>query len=159
VATVADSSRADRLATLAEVHEAVCAELGVKLFTILAFTERGRTLHRIYSSHPQEYPVGGSKDVASAVAADWIIRCRDEQAPYFGATHDDVRRIFTDSAVIESLGCSSIINVPVVRHGVSIAALNILDAEGTYSDVHIEKALRIAQRAAQIVEQTIGELP
>jgi GAF domain-containing protein len=156
---VADLSHSDGLATLAEVHEAVRAELGVKLFTILAFTDEGKTLHRIYSSHPQQYPVGGSKNVASAVAAEWVTRCRDEQAPYFGPTRDDVRRIFTDSALIESLGCSSIINVPVVRHGVSIGALNILDAEGTYSDAHIEMARRIAQRAADIVDQTIGELP
>jgi hypothetical protein len=145
--------------TLAEVHAAVGAELGVKLFTILAFTDAGRTLHRIYSSHPEQYPVGGRKDVGRDVAADWVVCCRDEQAPYFGPTRQDVRRIFSDSALIESLGCESIINVPVVRDGVSIGALNILDAEGSYDDADVEKARQIAQRAGHIVELTIRELP
>jgi hypothetical protein len=147
-----------RPATLTEVHEMVRAEMGIKLFTILAFTDGGQTLQRIYSSHPQQYPVGGRKDVVADVAADWVTRCRDEQAPYFGETREDVRRIFADSALIESLGCSSIINVPIVRHGVSIGALNILDAEGTYSGADIEKALAIAERAGEIVERVIGEL-
>jgi hypothetical protein len=147
-----------RPATLTEVHDMVRAEMGIKLFTILAFTDGGQTLQRIYSSHPQQYPVGGRKDVVADVAADWVTRCRDEQAPYFGETREDVRRIFADSALIESLGCSSIINVPIVRHGVSIGALNILDAEGTYSGADIEKALVIAERAGEIVERVIGEL-
>jgi hypothetical protein len=147
-----------RPGTLTEVHDRVRAEMGVKLFTILAFTDGGQTMQRIYSSHPQQYPVGGRKDVVSAVAADWVTRCRDEQAPYFGASREDVRRIFTDSALIESLGCGSIINVPIVRHGVCIGALNILDAEGTYSGADIEKALMIAERAGEIVERIVGEL-
>jgi hypothetical protein len=147
-----------RPSTLTEVHEMLRAEMGLKLFTILAFTDGGQTLQRIYSSHPQQYPVGGRKDVVADVAADWVTRCRDEQAPYFGETREDVRRIFTDSALIESLGCTSIINVPIVRHGVSIGALNILDAEGTYSGADIEKALAIAERAGEIVERVIGEL-
>jgi hypothetical protein len=115
-------------------------------------------MHRIYSSHPEQYPVGGRKDVARDVAADWIARCLDEQAPFFGRTREDVRRIFADSALIESLRCGSIINAPVVRHGVSIGALNILDAEDTYGDRDVEKALEIAERAGEIIEKTIEEL-
>jgi|SoiMethySBSTD1v2_1073268.scaffolds.fasta_scaffold486816_2 hypothetical protein len=144
--------------TLTKVHEMVRAEMDVKLFTVLAFTDGGQTLQRIYSSHPEQYPVGGRKDAVADVAADWVTRCRDEQAPYFGATREDIRRIFADSALIESLGCGSIINVPIVRRGVSIGALNILDAEGTYSGAHIGKALTIAERAGEIVERIIGEL-
>jgi hypothetical protein len=146
------------LGTLAEIHRAVQTETGVRLFTVLAFTDGGRTMHRIYSSHPHEYPVGGRKDVTRDVAADWIARCVTEQAPYFGRTSDDVRRVFADSALIESLGCGSIINAPVVRDGLTIGALNILDAEGAYGDDDVEKALAIASRAVDAVEATITEL-
>ena len=154
-----DSSIAHgQLGTLADVHLAVQAETGARLFTVLAFTDGGRTMHRIYSSHLQEYPVGGRKDVARDVAADWIARCVTDQAPYFGRTRDDVRRIFADSPLIESLGCGSIINAPVVRGGVTIGALNILDAEGAYTDGDVEKAQAIADRAGDVIEQTIKEL-
>lgn len=158
---MSDSSgpaRTSRLASLAETHGAVQAETGARLFTVLAFTEGGRTMHRIYSSHPQEYPVGGRKNVTRDVAADWIARCVNEQAPYFGRTRDDVRRIFADSALIESLGCGSIINAPVVRDGLTIGALNILDAEGAYTDDDVEKALAIANRAVDVIHATINEM-
>ncbi|WP_207211797.1 GAF domain-containing protein [Promicromonospora panici] len=146
------------LSSLVEIHRAVLAETGARLFTILAFTDGGRTMHRIYSSHPHEYPVGGRKDVTRDVAADWLARCVDEQAPYFGRTRDDVRRIFADSALIESLGCGSIINAPVVRDGLTIGALNILDAEGAYGDDDVEKALAVASRSADVVAATINEM-
>lgn len=146
------------LGSLAEVHRAVQDETGAKLFTVLAFTDGGRTMHRIYSSRPDEYPVGGRKDVARDVAADWLARCVTEQAPYFGRTRDDVRRVFADSALIESLGCGSIINAPVVRDGVTIGALNILDAEGAYGDDDVQKALVIASRAADVVEAAITRM-
>lgn len=145
-------------ATLEEVHDAVRNQIGVILFTVLAFTDDGRSMHRIYSSHPAEYPVGGTKNIKSEVAADWVAICVDEQAPYFGRTHHDVERIFTDSDLIESLGCGSIINAPIVLNGVTIGALNILEAEGTYTDAEVDTALQIAHRSAHITEKAIEEI-
>ena len=144
--------------TLEAVHEAVRNQLGVILFTVLAFTDEGQTMHRIYSSHPIEYPVGGKKNVKREVAADWVAVCLEEKAPYFGRTRQDVERIFLDSKLIEALGCSSIINAPIIRNSVTIGALNILNAEGTYTDSDVNAALQIAQRAGTITEKTIKEL-
>ena len=144
--------------SLVEVHRAVSDEIGVNLFTILAFTDEGRTMHRIYSSHPEEYPVGGKKDVARDVASDWIARCVEQQSTYFGRTRVDVERIFVDAALIAGLGCSSIINAPIIGDGVTIGALNILDAEGTYDVQDVDTALRIARNAGTIIEKTIKEL-
>ncbi|WP_454857860.1 amidohydrolase family protein [Promicromonospora soli] len=115
------------LGSLAEIHRAVLAETGARLFTVLAFTDGGRTMHRIHSSHPNEYPVGGRKDVTRDVAADWLARCVDEQAPYFGRTPEEVRRVFADSALIESLGCGSIINAPI--RGATTTAARLLQRE------------------------------
>jgi hypothetical protein len=151
-------TNAKDFATLEEIHDAVRNQIGVILFTVLAFTDEGRSMHRIYSSHPVEYPVGGKKDVKSEVAADWVAVCVDEQVPYFGRTHRDVERIFTDSDLIESLGCGSIINAPIIRDGVTIGALNILEAEGTYTDAQVDTALQIAHRSAHITEKTIEEI-
>ena len=144
--------------TLDAVHEAVRNQLGVILFTVLAFTDEGQTMHRIYSSHPIEYPVGGKKNVEREVAADWVAVSLKEQAPFFGRTRQDVERIFLDSELIEALGCSSIINAPIIRNAVTIGALNILNTEGTYTDADVSVALQIAQRAGTITEKTIKEL-
>lgn len=152
------STNSTQYITLDAVYEAVRNQLGVILFTVLAFTDEGQTMHRIYSSHPLEYPVGGKKNIKREVAADWVAVCLEEQAPYFGRTRQDVERIFRDSELIESLGCSSIINTPIIRNGVSIGALNILNAEGAYTDSDVNAALQIAQRAGIITEKTIKEL-
>ena len=134
--------------------------MGVKLFTILAFTDGGQTLHRIYSSHPQQYPVGGRKDVVTDVAADWVTRCRDEQAPYFGPTGPPFGSVFADSELIESLGCGSIVNVPMMDGEEELGALNILDAEGTLrrgADVGSGADDR-GTRRRQLSNELIGEL-
>ena len=152
------SNKSMEYTTLDAVHEAVRNQLGVILFTVLAFTDENQTMHRIYYSHPIEYPVGGKKNVKREVAGDWVAVCLEEQAPYFGRSRQDVERIFLDSELIGSLACGSIINAPIIRNGVTIGALNILNVEGTYADSDVNSALQIAQLAGTITEKTIKEL-
>lgn len=143
--------------SLETLHHEVQEQLGVKLFTVLAFRENGTQMERVFSSHPAQYPVGGRKVVARDVAKDWLAACLTEQVPFFGRTHEDVRRIFKDYDLIRSLGCGSIINVPIVDGGTTQAALNILDAEGAYTDGDVATAVTIASRATQNVLQAIKE--
>lgn len=127
-----------------EVHRRIEAEVGVILFTVLHFTDGGSRMERVYSSHPVEYPVGGSKDVATEVSADWIAISRDAGAPYFGATPADLERIFADAALIRSLGCGSILNVPLSdAAGTTWATVNLCAAEGTYTPERISRVLDI----------------
>lgn len=117
-----------------------------KLFTILAFRDRGRQMERVYSSRPDEYPVGGRKDVSQDVAADWLAACLVSQKPFFGRTKAEVERVFKNSDLISSLGCGSIINAPVRRAATTVAAINVLDAEGAYTVQVVDKVLDIARR-------------
>ncbi|MDQ0825993.1 hypothetical protein QFZ60_002166 [Arthrobacter sp. B2I5] len=143
--------------SLGEVEQAVNAEVGFKLFTILAFRDQGRQMERIYSSHPVEYPVGGRKDVGRDVAADWLEACLVKQQPFFGPTAADVERVFKDAELISSLGCGSIINAPVLRAGTTVAALNVLDAEGAYTAQDVDKVLDIARRFTSAIVEAAGE--
>jgi hypothetical protein len=144
-------------ADLAAVEAAVEQEVGFKLFTILVFRNDGREMERIHSSHPAEYPVGGRKDVAQDVSTDWLEVNLVQKAPFFGRTKADVERIFKDADLIASLGCGSIINAPVIHGGKTIAALNVLDAEGAYTDLDVEKVLDIARRSTEIILDTAKE--
>ena len=47
-------------------------QVGFRLFTVLAWDEAMSTLHRVYSSHPAEYPTGGQKVFSRE--APWIRR-------------------------------------------------------------------------------------
>lgn len=142
---------------LRDVEQAVKEEVGFKLFTILAFRDQGRQMERIYSSHPREYPVGGRKDVTRDVAKDWLDVCLVAQKPFFGQTRAEVERIFNDADLITGLGCGSIINAPVIRAETTIAALNVLDAEGAYTEQDVDKILDIARRYTAIILEAAGK--
>jgi hypothetical protein len=143
--------------SLEALHELVQQQLGVKLFTVLAFRDEGTVMERIFSSHPAEYPPGGRKVVARDVAPDWLAACLTEQVPFFGRTPGDVNRIFKDSELIRSLGCGSIINAPIVDKGATVAALNILDAEGAYTDDDVATAVEIACSSKNVILEAIKE--
>ncbi|MGV9367675.1 GAF domain-containing protein [Amycolatopsis sp. NPDC003731] len=137
--------------SLSTVEERVRAELGVRLFTVLAWIPERRALRRVHSSHPAEYPVGGEKTVE--VAAGWLDRCITAQEPYFGPGKAAVREIFADHELIESLGCGSIINVPVVDGGRTLGVLNILDAEGAYDEDSVQVARSLAPLAVPALKE------
>jgi hypothetical protein len=137
----------------ATVHADIQREVGVILFTVLHFTADGARMERVYSSHPTEYPVGGSKDVATEVSPDWIAVSRDAGAPYFGATPADLERIFADAELIRSLGCGSILNVPLKDSaGRTWGTVNLCAAEGSYSPEKIDRALAIVTEGVRTSE-------
>lgn len=139
----------DRADAWAELHERVEREVGVILFTVLAFTHGGSRMERIYSSHPVEYPVGGWKDVATEVSDEWIAVSRDSASTFLAATPTDLRAIFADAQLIESLGIGSILNVPLRRpDGTNWGTVNMCGAEGTYTPERIALAERIITELA-----------
>jgi len=128
----------------AALHERIEREVGVILFTVLAFTRGGTRMERIYSSHPAEYPVGGWKDVATEVSPEWIAITRDSATTFLAATPSDLESIFADSGLIASLGVGSILNVPLRRSdGSNWGTVNLCGAEGTYTPERIALAERI----------------
>ncbi|TMR97978.1 GAF domain-containing protein [Nonomuraea basaltis] len=133
------------MTVLEELEARVRGELGVRLFTVLAWVPERRALRRVHSSHPGEYPVGGEKTVE--VAQGWLATCIEAREPYLGPDRAAVREVFADHALIESLGCGAIINVPVVDGGEVLGVLNILDAEGAYDEGSVAVAESLAPLA------------
>lgn len=142
---------------LQAVEDAVRAEVGFRLFTILVFRNDGREMERVHSSRPVEYPVGGRKVIDQDVAQEWLDASLVHQAPFFGRTRADVERIFKDADLIASLGCGTIINAPILAGGKTIAALNVLDAEGAYADDDVDTVLAIAERFTPTILTTVKE--
>lgn len=135
---------AEQAPAWSDVHERIEREVGVILFTVLAFTRGGTRMERIYSSHPVEYPVGGWKEVATEVSPEWIAITRDSASTFLAATTAEVESIFADSALIASLGVGSILNVPLRRaDGSNWGTVNLCGAEGTYTPEAVERAERL----------------
>ncbi|MBF4460470.1 MULTISPECIES: GAF domain-containing protein [unclassified Pseudoclavibacter] len=138
----------------ASIHHTIEQEVGVVLFTVLRFTEGGAVMERIYSSHADEYPVGGTKQVATQVSPDWVAACRDSGEPFLGATPADLDRIFDDASTIKALGCGSILNVPIPGpDGAPLATVNMCAPEGTYTPTAQERAVQIIDTGVESAKQ------
>jgi hypothetical protein len=115
------------------IDSAVKSLVGHRLFTLLVVAEGGREVERIYSSDPVAYPLTGRKPMVPTPWGDHVIKGLQ---PWHGRTMADIRRTMTgaDHALIESLGCGSCINIPVIVMGRMIGTMNVLDAENAYAD-------------------------
>jgi hypothetical protein len=73
--------------------------------------------------------VGGRKALNRTPWTEQVLR---RQQPYVGRTAADVRAVFFDHALIASLGCGSVLNVPVVWDGRTLGTINLLHEDGWY---------------------------
>ena len=118
-------------ATFRALDAATGATLGHKLFTCLLHHPTARESERRYTNQPAAYPVGGRKPVQPT---PWTRRLFEEHRPYIGYTAEDIREVFFDHALIASLGCASVINLPVVHDGRALGTLNLLHEAGWYGE-------------------------
>ena len=118
------------------LDRALRAVIGHKLFTLLAYHPASAQSERCYTNQPAAYPVGGRKQV---VPSPWTERLFRDHSPYIGRTAADIRAVFFDHELIASLGCASVLNVPVAWNGRTLGTINLLHEESWYdeSDVPI----------------------
>ena len=118
-------------AALTALDAAMGATIGHKLFTCLLHHPAARESERRYTNQPAAYPVGGRKPVPDSA---WARRLFVEREPYIGYTADDIREVFFDHVLIASLGCASVLNVPVVHDGRTLGVLNLLHEARWYDE-------------------------
>ncbi len=118
--------------------------LGHKLFTILLHHSDSGDSERFYSNQPEAYPVGGRKTLNPTFWAQHVIR---EQKPYIGRTYEDIEAVFFDHELIRSLGCESVLNLPVVLDGRTLGTINLLHLAGWYDEGHLEVGRVLAAHA------------
>jgi hypothetical protein len=125
--------------------ERACGEvIGHKLFTILLFHSDTGESERFYTNHPEAYPVGGRKALNPTF---WSERVLKQQKPYIGPSYEDVRAVFFDHELIRSLGCESVLNLPVVLGGRTLGTINLLHQAGWYEEAHLEAGSVLAALA------------
>jgi hypothetical protein len=118
--------------------------IGHRLFTILVIHPGAQESQRYYSNMPREYPVGGRKPINKT---HWFRSVLDEGRPYIGRTYEDIADVFFDHELIRSLGCESVLNVPVRWNGGSIGTLNLLHHANWYTEADIPAARHFAALA------------
>jgi GAF domain-containing protein len=100
-----------------------CAALGTRLFTVTKLDEDKALFARVFTSHPVEYPVSGTKPMEKD---GWYDTTIAGKRTFVANTPPEFAKYFFDHALIVSLGLGSCINVPVVDQGRVLGTVNIL---------------------------------
>ena len=128
-------------ATFRALDKALAARPGHILFTILVHHPELRQNERAYTNMPNAYPVGGRKPVTES---PWMRQVLLRGEPYIGRTGDDIRTVFPDHELIRSLGCESVLNMPVRWRGETLGTLNLLHHAGHYGEADVPLIRRFA---------------
>jgi hypothetical protein len=117
----------------AAVDALVQQVIGHRLFTLMRVDESRTEVERVYSSNVTAYPVGGRKQKRGT---PWSRVVLDRGEVFVARTPEEIRAAFADHALIESLGVSAIMNVPIAWAGRSIGTMNILHEAGWFTEQH-----------------------
>ena len=126
------------------LDRALATQPGHILFTVLLHHPRQRESERFYTNMPEAYPIGGRKPVTDS---PWMQRVVHGGQPYIGRTRDDIRDVFFDYELIWSLGCESVLNMPVRWAGETLGTLNLLHRAGHYTEADLPQVQLMAALA------------
>lgn len=149
----AAGSAADVWAALERLVQQVAPS---KLVTVTTVEEAGTLARRSYSNMPEAYPVSGTKRTERNAWTEVVL---DRHETFVANTLAEIAQVFPDHELIGSLGCGSVVNLPLFLGGEIVATLNLLDAEGHYTPervARIEAELRLPALAAVLAAGRLG---
>ncbi|PZR01023.1 MAG: GAF domain-containing protein [Cereibacter sphaeroides] len=120
----------DADAIFRDLHNAVAALAGARLFTVTRIDLEHGLARRIYTSDAKAYPTSGTKPIHQD---GWTAQVIEGQQSFVANTTAEFAVYFPDHALINQLGCYSALNVPVVDKGQTIATVNVLDDQDRFS--------------------------
>jgi hypothetical protein len=126
--------------------------VGARLFTVTTFDPVRREATRVYSSQPAAYPVSGTKP---ANETDWSAQVFGRGETFVANDIGAIAAVFPDHELIRSLGCESVVNVPVTLGGAVVATLNCLHAAGHYTPARVaaSEALKLPGLACLLLAE------
>lgn len=110
--------------------------VGARLFTVMSVDMDNKLARRVYSSEAEKYPVSGSKPIHFDA---WFDRVHVQRLPFVANTISDIARVFPDHETIWSLGCGSVVNLPVIFGDELVGTLNLLDVEHYYTPERVAR--------------------
>ena len=141
----------------AALHRLADACVGARLFTIMVVDMDAMLASRAYSSDAENYPASGTKPVEMN---NWFDIVHGKQESFVANTLEQIASVFPDHELIGSLGCGSVINLPVILGGKLVATVNMLDVEHHYTPERVdrvEQELRLPALAAVLMDQYTGQ--
>lgn len=142
--------------TFAELHRAADAACGARLFTVTVIDRARGLARRAYSSHPEAYPVSGTKPLTANAWSEAVI---EAARPFVANTTAEFARYFPDHALINALGCGAALNIPVTDAGAVVGTVNILDVEGHFTPGRVATLTGLVARHRAALVAAIASVP
>ena len=127
---------------------AIKKSVGHKLFTLMVVDKSGKYVERVYSNNKKIYPLLGTKPIPKNA---WTKRVIINKKEFLGSNFNQIKKLFFDYKTIKSLGCGSIINLPIISNKKVLGTLNILHKENYYNKKSIKDVKNFAQLLAPYV--------
>lgn len=145
-------------AVYAHLHQIASEQAGTLLFTVMVLDQSAQLARRVYSSHPVEYPVTGSKPMRND---RWSKQVIEKQQPFIANTTEEFSDVFSDHAIINQLGCESALNLPLIdKSGQVIGTVNYLGAAGLFSDQVVNQLAELtAKNRDELIDAMHRALP
>ena len=138
------------------LHALTRATVGVRLFTIMTVDMQAMLARRAYTSDPENYPCSGTKPVEMN---SWFEVVHTRREMFVANTLAEIAEVFPDHALIGSLGCGSVVNLPIELGGRLAATMNILDREHHYTPARtavVRTELALPAKAALLAFEWLG---
>lgn len=133
---------------------------GARLVTLMTIDPDDGTAERIYTNMPGPYPVSGRKPMNRTHWSDIVI---GRHETFVANDIEGIAAVFPDHPLILSLGCESVMNLPVVVNGRVMGTINCLDGPGYWTPARLIAAegLRLPAAAAFLLHRimTRGIVP
>ena len=129
--------------------------VGVTLFTIMTVDMKAGLARRAYTSDPQSYPASGTKPIHFD---DWFDIVHTKRRNFVANTLADIAKVFPDYDLIGSLGCGSVVNMPVILADELVCTMNVLHEEHHYTPervAYLTRLLSIPAKAAYLAARML----
>lgn len=144
-ADIAVATSAD--AAFAALQALADATVGVKLFTAMKVDMAADLSRRAYTSDPVSYPTSGTKPINYG---PWFDIVHKQRAYFVANTIEDIAKVLFDHEVINSLGCQSIVNMPVIIGDTLVGTVNMLNVEGHFTPERVQTIRQVLSVPAKL---------
>jgi len=138
-----------------EFEQSLTEVFGQRLFTVLAYDARSSRLGRLHSNRLDINPVGGLKRVTQS---RWSAQVLQRGEMFVGSSRADIQAVFSEYELLWSIGCESVLNIPVRKNGVTLGTMNLLGEAGLYDHADLETASIFAQLAVAPLEDQVQRI-
>ena len=129
--------------------------VGAKLFTVMTVDMKNEVARRAYTSDPTSYPASGTKPIRYD---SWFDIVHKERRSFVANTIEDIAKVFPDHELINSLGCQSVVNIPVEVGGELLGTVNCRDVAHHYTPERVaaSELLKMPARLAFLAAARTG---